>query len=483
MGYGDDQKNPYRVFDDDYEPPVYETEEKKPELVGRPVLKDPGDIGLKDRGTIGSWLYLAVAIIIAAFIITAGLNPGIIGLAGGSDDEEDEDTGSEAIVLDVPELISPSEGELLTNASIELMWSPVLNADDYHVEVWVDSSSYHANITSTSCRFEILDTLDDATYCWKVRAVNGTTYGNWSLTGTFMIRTSVATPTIASPEEDMMIFNDTISFSWSSGEDSDIYRIQVSDSSEFDSVMIDIMTSNGSLTVTLDLTENETYYWRVMAGWDNIWSDWSDNASFTRGFDAYTVTHEWGFEDDTSTWSYTFEISGEDYYNYRQLVRLDFTIASYSKYITEDDPTIIDIAAYLNEQADQKGYSDHQTIWFALNFVQCIGYEYDIDSTGLREYARYPIETLNDSTGDCEDLAALYVSLVRAMGYDAVMVHLDGPTTDHVIAAVASVTMPAESDYIMYEGVDYYYCETTSYGWVPGELPPAVSSWPAVVIP
>jgi len=51
------------------------------------------------------------------------------------------------------------------------------------------------------------------------------------------------------------------------------------------------------------------------------------------------------------------------------------------------------------------------TIENALAFVQK-SVSYQLDPAGS-EYPRYPVETLVDGVGDCEDSAILYASIVR----------------------------------------------------------------------
>ena len=83
-------------------------------------------------------------------------------------------------------------------------------------------------------------------------------------------------------------------------------------------------------------------------------------------------------------------------------------------------------------------------------------YAYDGETTGIIEYYRFPYETLWDDTGDCEDTAFLYATLMKAMGYDVVI--LDYPT--HVMVAVADV-LGCTGYYYNVDGKKYYACETT----------------------
>lgn len=101
------------------------------------------------------------------------------------------------------------------------------------------------------------------------------------------------------------------------------------------------------------------------------------------------------------------------------------------------------------------GMSDIGRVNCVLKFVQSIQYEYDIDGKGVKEYYKYPAETIWEQDGDCEDHAILFTSLMRAMGYDVVMVNCLGHMTAAVNVAGGS------GNYITYDDEKYYYCEST----------------------
>jgi len=90
-------------------------------------------------------------------------------------------------------------------------------------------------------------------------------------------------------------------------------------------------------------------------------------------------------------------------------------------YVTPNNPIIRDLASNISS------WPKWLTIvnWVASN----IDYpsedadgdgkpDYDYIKHGKRDYWQLPIETLNLRTGDCEDYAILYCSLLRASGYD-----------------------------------------------------------------
>ena len=78
-------------------------------------------------------------------------------------------------------------------------------------------------------------------------------------------------------------------------------------------------------------------------------------------------------------------------------------------YVTPRDPIVQNIVNYVGKDVDSL-YS-----WVGDN----IRYVYDNVSHGVSDYWQLPYETLNLTTGDCEDVAFLLCSLVRAAGVSA----------------------------------------------------------------
>ena len=108
----------------------------------------------------------------------------------------------------------------------------------------------------------------------------------------------------------------------------------------------------------------------------------------------------------------------------------------YDDYVLDslDDPTILDIARALRAKI---GGGDTEFARFALSFVQG-GIAYALDQPGF-EYPLYPLETLVDKKGDCEDTTILYVSLLRAQGISSMIAAVDTDhdnMPDHVLALV-----------------------------------------------
>ena len=175
--------------------------------------------------------------------------------------------------------------------------------------------------------------------------------------------------------------------------------------------------------------------------------------------------YKWWFGQGEWTWSLQVPEAWDDYY--KQLPRPP--TRNYSVYVTnpQDDSYLEMLVQKLREASTEAGFDEWETMNFAVSFVQSLQYTSDSVTTGYDEYPRYPIETLADYGGDCEDTAILTAALLNTMGYGVVLLGLP----QHMAVGV----LGGEGIYGTYwthNGGKYYYLETTGEGWVVGEIPP-----------
>lgn len=186
----------------------------------------------------------------------------------------------------------------------------------------------------------------------------------------------------------------------------------------------------------------------------------------------FTVRHSW--DCNGRDYSIELEISEElyDYYqNEREHLAYEYRIEDaetpvnfYSFILSDyDRPFIRELADRFAERA----FSDFDKVNLAMTFVQSFPYAYDDDSKGEDEYVRYPIETLVDGCGDCEDKVVLLASLLHEMGIDFILLSLP----EHLALAVRCEGVVAER-YVSFRNKKYYYVETTMEGWEIGQVPP-----------
>jgi Predicted periplasmic protein len=137
----------------------------------------------------------------------------------------------------------------------------------------------------------------------------------------------------------------------------------------------------------------------------------------------------------------------------------------------KDRPVLRQMVATFKEQGDKRNYTDDQNVMNIIAFIQDMPYTSDYITTGYDEYPRYPIETLVDGGGDCEDSAILAAALLSEMGYGTVL--LEFP--NHLALGVAGGEGIIGS-YYEYKGVKYYYVETTASGYGIGEIPEEIDA-------
>lgn len=176
------------------------------------------------------------------------------------------------------------------------------------------------------------------------------------------------------------------------------------------------------------------------------------------------MDYQWIFQGKEYTWNPSFSKSLYDYYKGKTRP----PTRDYAVYATDpyDDELISQIVDMFKSSADENGFDEVETTNFIISFVQSLPYTPDDVTTPYDEYPRYPLETLIDNGGDCEDTAILTAVLINEMGYGAVL--LDLPK--HMAVGVKceeTVGVHYTDDY----DNDYCYLETTGEGWQIGQLP------------
>jgi len=179
------------------------------------------------------------------------------------------------------------------------------------------------------------------------------------------------------------------------------------------------------------------------------------------------LVFNWKF--DYRNWTYTLEIPDKYYLKYKNIDRNTIGYNDYSVYVTDksDDEWISSLANSFITEGKKNDYSDSKIVEFMISFVQSLEYIDDKTGTGYDEYPKYPLETLYDNGGDCEDTSILLASFIREIGFGVALIELDGHMA---VGLKCSDDMPG-SYYQYNDDTKYYYVETTSAGWGIGVIP------------
>jgi len=182
----------------------------------------------------------------------------------------------------------------------------------------------------------------------------------------------------------------------------------------------------------------------------------------------------------SSEWTWDLPISLGTYFNYHYKERPE----SWSDWIDmvndpDDDFYISSMVQHINSAAYSEGFTESQKVDFVIAFVQSLPYTVDSVTTDWNEYPRYPLETLFDRGGDCEDTSILVAALLDRMGYDVCLLLLS-----HANHCAVGISLEGVSgSYYDHDGKQYYYLETTGEGWEIGDLPSSIIDSRAFIYP
>lgn len=191
--------------------------------------------------------------------------------------------------------------------------------------------------------------------------------------------------------------------------------------------------------------------------------------------DSYLCSYAWSFDGRPYALTLTVPKETYDFYNSKERVNRNYDYYALTEY---DRPVLNQMIDSFETFGEEYNLTEAQTVLNMIAFVQSMPYSSDSLTTGYDEYPRYPIETLVDGGGDCEDSSILAAALLTEMGYQVVLIGV----SNHMGLGVAS-SNDISGTFYEYDGDRYYYVETTSADYVFGELPEKYAGESAEIFP
>ncbi len=195
-------------------------------------------------------------------------------------------------------------------------------------------------------------------------------------------------------------------------------------------------------------------------------------------------TYNWNFNNQKYEISLEIPIEKYEYYLNVDVNRTPQQIgfAAMASYVTPKDKTVIQLSEKLNDIIVNQGFDKIESVNFILRFIQQnIQYSLDNETKGCTEYWRFPIETLFEKSGDCEDTSLLFSSIMESLEYDTVLLFYVLDDNIGHLAVGVNIDIDLSGYFIEYKNMDYYYCETTSYGFNIGEIPSDIDTEPKII--
>ncbi len=235
-----------------------------------------------------------------------------------------------------------------------------------------------------------------------------------------------------------------------------------------------------SIDLRFDNNKNTVDYEKINYGSDaTLWIDITYPEEKADSEDFYDLSYIWDYKN--KEYNLEIEISEDKYNEYLESNVDRIPQRSYynhkenmRKFVTTNEPVIKEISQDLKSLSNENSFGAIEEADFVLKFVQKnIAYSHDNESKNSIEYWRFPVETLVEKTGDCEDTSVLYASILDNLGYDVALLFYSWEENDQSYGHLSvGVNLDGEyGDYVLYNNKKYYYCETTNDQLNVGEMP------------
>ncbi len=140
-------------------------------------------------------------------------------------------------------------------------------------------------------------------------------------------------------------------------------------------------------------------------------------------------------------------------------------VQEYLKYVRLGfSPSIQRVTEHFRDASAADRLSSIDEVMNVVGFARGIEYRTDEETRDTGDYANFPIETLYDQAGDCEDHAILAATVLHNLGHDVGLFHLDLGASGHLALGYrpAGTTMLPPGPFCERadDGREYYYVET-----------------------
>jgi PKD repeat protein len=200
--------------------------------------------------------------------------------------QNNKNTGRE--INPAPYPISPLNNSLHVPLNMTLEWSTIAGATLYEIEIDTTENFsgkfiIRSQLSDTSIFIENLQL--STTYFWRVRANSSEGISHWSPIWSFNTLPNIpSVPILLSPINEANDQEINLLLSWNPVDDAETYYLEVSESSSFNTTIVNQSGLTSNEYSLQGLSINTTYYWRVNASNISGTSNWSEIWNFITTF-------------------------------------------------------------------------------------------------------------------------------------------------------------------------------------------------------
>lgn len=192
--------------------------------------------------------------------------------------------------MKLPEVLPPSLRYPPNDAkdiptSVSFAWDESKGAIGYHILVAKDGSFSQNSIILdrsgiTTTFYPSVGLKPNRKYFWKVAAIDYQSQEKWSEVFSFETVFDSVKPELYFPFNNFEISKLPLQFFWSDCGMVQNYQLQVATENNFQNLVVDAITNDTNYSVSSGIENNRTYYWRVVANYNDSVKVASDTFSF-----------------------------------------------------------------------------------------------------------------------------------------------------------------------------------------------------------
>ena len=163
----------------------------------------------------------------------------------------------------------------------KLKWTSDFNDINYRFQLSTTDDFNNlildTTVATNSCNIYNLEHFTK--YFWRVRTEARICNGGWSDIASF--KTMVSTPDLIYPLSRSKALDLSDTLKWGATDNADSYHIQITDDSTFRTLLIDQTVKYSTVFKFKSLKLKTNYFWRVSAGNNKLFGDWSEINTFS----------------------------------------------------------------------------------------------------------------------------------------------------------------------------------------------------------